>query len=62
MAPPLVSFMSDCDRLTAEDLECVQYFIVAAAPVGVAIMDKIRKKMPNVMFVEGETIEHSYTY
>ncbi len=47
VAPPLVSFMSACDRLTVEDLECVRYFIVAAAPVGVAIMDEIREESHN---------------
>jgi acyl-CoA synthetase (AMP-forming)/AMP-acid ligase II len=48
-----MSFLLNHPSVTAEHLKSLQYILVAAAPVGVALIEKFKQKAPHVVVREG---------
>lgn len=52
LVPPLVSFLANHPAVTPDHLSSVKSILVGAAPLGTAIMEKLRDKAPQIKFQE----------
>jgi len=52
LVPPLVGFLANHPAVTPDHLSSVKSILVGAAPLGMAIMDKLRTKAPQIKFQE----------
>jgi 4-coumarate--CoA ligase len=57
VVPPLLSFLASHPQVKAEQLTSVKSIYVGAAPVGKAMVEQCRKRMPDVTFREGEQMD-----
>ena len=53
LAPPVVSFLANSEKVKPEHLESIKSIFVAAAPFGEATAHKFLEKAPHVVFREG---------
>jgi len=54
--PALLTFIAETPMLTEEDLSCMDYIVVGAAPVGDEVFKRLAQKIPNLKLVEGKEI------
>ena len=53
LAPPVVSFLANSEKVKPEHLGSIKSIFVAAAPFGEAVAQKFLEKAPHVVFREG---------